>query len=57
MLDEMLNIYQEFVAEDFCVQLSPHPFSRVETDKVIETTINWDTRTPGGLKGYTNQHN
>ena len=40
MLDEMLNIYQEFVAEDFCVQLTPHSFSRVETDKVIETTIN-----------------
>ena len=57
MLDEMLIIYQEFVAEDFCVQLSPHSFSRVETDKVIETTINWDTKTPGGLKGFSTKIN
>ena len=28
-------------------------FSRVEADKVIETTINWDTKTSGGLKGFS----
>ena len=56
MLSEMLsmeqnhpNIYREFVAGEFCVQLLPHFFSRVEVGNVIETTINWDTKTLGGL--------
>ena len=60
MLGEMLNleqnhpnIYRKFVAGNFCVQLSPHSFSRVEADKVIETTINRDTKKPGGLKGFS----
>ena len=39
------NTYLEFVAGNFCVQLSPYSFSRVEAGKVIETTINRDTKT------------
>ena len=59
-LGEMLNLkqnysytYREFAAGNFCVQLSPNSFSRVEADKVIETTVNWDTKTSGGLKGFS----
>ena len=51
LLGEMLNLEQshpnicrEFVAGSFCVQLSPHSFSRVGADKVIETTINRDRK-------------
>ena len=51
LLGEMLNleqshpnIYREFVAGNFCVQLSPHSFSRVGADKVIETTISRDRK-------------
>ena len=60
MLGEMLNLEQnhpnvcrEFVAKNFCVKLSPHSFSSVEADKVIETTINRDTKTSVGLKGFS----
>ena len=44
------NTYREFVAGYFCVQLSSHSFCRVEAGKVIETTINRDTKTLGDLK-------
>ena len=64
MLGKMLNleqnhpnIYQEFVARSLCVQPSPHAFSRVKADKVIETTINWDTKTLGSLKSFSTKIN
>lgn len=57
MLGEMLNLEQnypniclEFAAGNFCAQLSPHSFSRVEADEAIETTINRDKKTPGGFQ-------
>ena len=46
------TIHEEFIKEYFSVQLSQtNPFGRMEADKVIETTINKDTKTPGGTTG------
>ena len=43
------EVYKDFQEGQFAVQLSSNnPFGRVEADKTIETTINKDTRTPGG---------
>ena len=37
---------------NFSVQmLNNNTFERLEADKVIETTINKDTKTPGGTTG------
>ena len=64
-LGEMLNlevdhpeIYNAFVQGNFSVQLSDdNSFGRLEADKVIETTINKDTRTPGGTTGFSTNSN
>ena len=61
MLGEMLElkklfleVHQQFRAGKFAVQLTnDNPFSRCETDKVIETTLNKDTKTPGGTTGFS----
>lgn len=46
------EIYTEFESGNLSVQLSSdNPFGRMEADKVIETTINKDTKTPGGTTG------
>ena len=55
-LMEMVNleenhrcIYDDFMKSNFSVQMSDYnTFGRLEADKVIETTINKDTKTPGG---------
>ena len=60
-LSEMLTletshpeIYQEFKKGNFSVQLSEtNPFGRCEPDRVIETTINKDFKTPGGLTDFS----
>lgn len=65
MLGEMLSleshfpeIYKEFQAGNFAAQLSDHKaFSRCETDKVIEMTLNKDTKTPGGTTGFSTNIN
>ena len=45
-------IYDEFMKGNFSIQLSDtNPFGKQEADKVIETTINKDTKTPGGTTG------
>ena len=64
-LSEMLTletshpeIYQKFKKGNFSVQLSEtNPFGRCEANKVIETTINKDTKTPGGLTGFSTKSN
>ena len=44
--------YAEFQNDNFSVQLSEsNSFARMEMDKVIETTINNDTKTPGVTTG------
>ena len=43
------SIYQEFMKGNFSVQVSDNnPLGKWKADKVIETTINRDTKTPGG---------
>ena len=56
-LMEMVNleenhrcIYDDFMKGNFSVQMSDKT-CRLEADKVIETTINKDTKTPGGTTG------
>ena len=45
---EFPDIHQEFMKGNFVAQLMEgSKFSRVETDKVIEMTLNKDTKTPG----------
>ena len=48
------NVYQEFKHGNFTAQLkADHPFARMEPDKIIECTINKDTKTPGGTTGFS----
>ena len=50
--EDFPDIHEEFTNGNFSVQLSKtNPFGRMEADKVIETTINKDTKTPGGTTG------
>ena len=52
------TVYSEFQNGGFAVQLSKtNTFGRVETDKVIETTVNRDTKTPGGTTGFSTNQN
>ena len=45
---EFPDIYEEFLHGNFVAQLTEGTkFARVETDKVIEMTLNKDTKTPG----------
>ena len=47
---EFPDIYREFMDGNFVAQLTDGTkFSRVETDKVIEMTLNKDTKTPGNF--------
>ena len=51
---EFPNVYQEFKHGNFTAQLeADHPFARMEPDKIIECTINKDTKTPGGTTGFS----
>ena len=48
------DVYQEFMIGNFSAQLSSNnSFGRTELDKMIEVTINKDTKCPGGLKGFS----
>ena len=60
MLGDMLalekdfpEIYEQFLHGNFTAQLTEGMFNRVETDKVIEMTLNKDTKTPGGTTGFS----
>ena len=49
------DVYNEFQKGNFSVQISEsNTFGRMEADKVIETTINRDTKTSGGTTGNNN---
>lgn len=53
-LEEQLpDVYTQFAAGNFTVQLTENPFSRTESDKVIEMTLNRDSKTPGGITGFS----
>ena len=48
------EIYEQVIVGNFAAQLSSDKlFSRIETDKVIDMTLNKDTKTPGGTTGFT----
>ena len=61
MLGELLNLptnhpffHEQFMLGNFSVQLSSvHSFGRIEAAKVIETTINKDSKHPEGWKGFS----
>ena len=47
-------MYTEFIAVNFSAKMtSENTFGRIEMEKVIEVTINKDTKCPGGLKGFS----
>ena len=51
--------YQELMNGNFSFQVSDNSrFGKFEADKVIETSINRDTKTPGGTTGksYPNRY-
>ena len=52
------EVYLEFQNGNFAVQLSDvNTFGKVESDKVIEMTINRDTKTPVGTTGFSTNSN
>ena len=61
MLGDMLQlevdfpeVYEQFIAGNFAAQLSDYQsFSRSETDKVIEMTINKESKSAGGTTGFS----
>jgi hypothetical protein len=52
--DDYPEIHEQLANGNFAAQLTSNKaFSRVETDKVIEMTLNKDTKTPGGTTGFS----
>lgn len=48
------DVHAEFMAGKFSVQLgSVNPFGRIPVDQTIEETVNKDTQTAGGTKGFS----
>ena len=48
------DVHEEFMQGNFSVQLgSVNPFGRIPVDQTIEETIDKDTLTPGGTKGFS----
>ena len=51
------SVHCEFIKGSFAVQMSSdNPFGKMEADKVIETTMNRDIKTPGGTTGNNIYH-
>ena len=65
MLGDMLKlpedfpeVYEEFMKGNFAAQLLENrKFSRSETDKVIEMTLNKETKSSGGTTGFSTNEN
>ena len=52
-----LGISQYLNNGGFSVQLSSeNPFGKIPMDQTIEETVNKDTQTPGGTKGFSLKH-
>ena len=48
------GVYDEFTKGAFSVQIGDkNPFGRIPVDQAIEETVNKDTQTPGGTKGFS----
>ena len=55
LAEDFSDVYEEFLNGNFVTQLtSDLKLSRVETDKVIEMTLNKDAKTPDKLSVYLN---
>eukprot|EP00058_Branchiostoma_floridae_P019404 XP_002604894.1 hypothetical protein BRAFLDRAFT_77273 [Branchiostoma floridae] len=51
------DVYAEFMRGHFSVQIGhTNPFGRIPVDQTIEETINKDTQTAGGTKGFSLKH-
>jgi len=49
-----LEIHEHFLSGGFSVQRgSQNPFGKIPADQTIEETVNRDTKTPGGTKGFS----
>lgn len=54
MEGEQPEIYEFLNGDGFSVQLSKqNPFARIPVDQTIEETVNKDTQTAGGTKGFS----
>ena len=50
------SIYEEFLNGNFTIQQSlTNTFGKIETDVVIKTTMNKDTKSPGDTTGISNK--
>ena len=48
------EVYVQLESGGFSVQLGrQNPFGRIPVDQTIEETVNKDTQTPGGTKGFS----
>ncbi|KAJ8383303.1 hypothetical protein AAFF_G00222390 [Aldrovandia affinis] len=48
------EVHQQFMHGGFSVQLgSQNPYGRIPVDQTIEETVNRDTQTAGGTKGFS----
>ena len=48
------EVHEYFMQGGFSVQLGgKNPFGRIPVDQTIEETVNKDTQTPGGTKGFS----
>ena len=48
------EVHEHFMQGGFLVQIcSKNPFGRIPVDQTIEETVNEDTQTPGGTKGFS----
>ena len=56
--EEFPEVHQEFMKGNFAAQLLENrTFSRSETDKVIEMTLNKETKSSGGTTGFSTNKN
>ena len=51
--EQFPEVYHQCIPGNFAAELSDGVVSRVETDKIIEMTINKGTKTPGGNTGFS----
>ena len=47
------KVHEEFLAGNFSVSRSGHPFSQVSTDMALEQSINADSKSKGGIVGIS----
>ena len=58
LLHDFSEVHREFMKGNFAAQLTENGiFSRIETDKVIEMTLNKDSKTAGGCTGFSTNVN